>query len=89
MSDVNLLSSTPLGKGSLGKGSGKACLVKGNGKGKGKKGNQLAIEDGPPEKTLDEQIALAEGKCRKMKDLCIITLSNTEEALLAVKKSKY
>lgn len=89
MSDVNLMSSTPLGKGSLGKGSGKGGLVKGVGKGKGKKGPQLALEDAPPEKTLDEQIAMAEGKCRKMRDLCLITLNNIDEALLAVKKSKY
>ena len=50
----------------------------------------MALEDEPlQEKTLEEQITMAESKCRKMRDICLITLNNIDESLAAVKKSKY
>ena len=69
--------------------------VKGSGKGnlaKGFKGKEKALAKDPPQpaaKTEEELLGEALTKARKMRDLTASCISNFEEALAGVKKSKF
>jgi hypothetical protein len=86
LSDASIWGGSSLGKG---KGGGKSLTIYDHkGKGRGKGGSaQLALgdEDKSEEVSLEE----AQGKCRKMRDLCAKTASDLEICISQVRKTKF